>query len=89
MLGPSEGTVLLTKTPGPRVGIIDGAPFPEVVFRYGSADVELCVQQIDEMITAVGILLAETPQPADIPIGLPGNEQLGDQCLTEAARGLS
>lgn len=43
MLGPSEGTVLLTKTSGPRVGIIDSAAFPVVVFRYGSADVELCV----------------------------------------------
>jgi len=89
MLGPSEGTVLLTKTSGLRVGIINGAPFPEVVFRYGSADVELCIQQIDEVITAVGILLAESSQPADIPIRLPGNEQLGYQCLAETARGLS
>jgi len=89
MLGPAEGTILLTKTSGLRVGIINGAPFPEVMFRYGSADVELCVQQIDKMITAVGVLLAESPQPADIAIGLPSNEQLGYQCLAETARGLS
>ena len=61
MLGPSEGTVLLAKTSGPRVGIIDGATFPEILVRCGCLDVELCVQQIDEVITAVGILLAESP----------------------------
>ena len=60
MFGLSEGAVLLTKVSGLRVSIIDGTPFPEAVFRYGSTDVKSCVQQIDEVITAVGILLAES-----------------------------
>ena len=38
---------------------------------------KLCIQQIDEVITAVGILLAEPSQPADIAIRLPSDEQLG------------
>jgi len=77
MFGLSEGTALLAKMSGPRVSVIDCAPFPEVVFRCGSANVELCSQQIDEVITAVGILLTEPSQPADIAVRLPGDEQLG------------
>ena len=74
MFGLSEETMLLAETCGLRVGIIDGAPFPKVAFRDGSADMELCVQQIDEVITAVGVLLAEFLQPANIAMGLPSDE---------------
>ena len=70
----SEGTVILAKLPGLRVSVIDCAPFPGVVVRYGSTNVKLCIQQIDEVITAVGILLAESLQPADIAIGFPSDE---------------
>jgi len=88
MLGLSEGAALLAEISSPRVSVIDDAPLPEVVFRCGSANVKLCIQQIDEVITAVGILLAEPSQPADITVGLPGDEQLGYQGLAEAARGM-
>jgi hypothetical protein len=60
-----------------RVNVIDRAPFPRVVVRYGGANVKLCIQQIDETITAVGILLAESSQPADITVRFPSDEQLG------------
>ena len=89
MFGLSEGTVLLTQTSGLRVSVIDGAPFPEPVFRCRSVNMELCVQQIDEVVAAVGILLAEPSQPQDVTIRLPGDEQLGHQGLTETTRGLS
>ena len=58
--GLSKGTVLLAKTPDLRVSVIDSAPFPKAMFRCRIADMKLCVQQIDEVITAVGILLAES-----------------------------
>ena len=57
---PSGNTVILAKLPGLRVSVIDCAPFPGVVVRYGSTNAKLCIQQIDEVITAVGILLAES-----------------------------
>ena len=77
IFGLSEDIVLLVKLSGLLVSVIDCAPFPEVAVRYGSTNVKLCIQQIDEVITAVGILLAESSQPADIPIRLPSDEQLG------------
>ena len=60
MFNSSEGIVLLVKVSGPRVSVIDNAPFPEGVFRYGSTKMKLCVQQIDELITAVSILLTHS-----------------------------
>ena len=60
VFGLPEGTILLAKVSGFRVNIIDGTPFPEAVLRYGSANVKLGVQQIDEVITAVGVLLAKS-----------------------------
>ena len=59
MLDLPKCTKLLAKVSGFRVGVVDGVSLPEVAFGYGSADMKLGMQQINEIITAISILLSK------------------------------